>query len=149
MKPLTHAFEKTFLYDVKDMIKGTFSTELNKEFSTYGLITFSSKNKNNNKLILISPNRNLMFHLKKDVSKTSLNFELGKVHTNKSYSVASDILYKFSLFYSKNNKTVSEKRIMLDVIDTIPIPGLQIETQNFLMKLKLLRETLLLTIFLH
>ena len=38
---------------------------------------------------------------------------------------------------------------MLEVIDTIPIPGLQIETQNFLMKLKLPRETLLLTIFLH
>ena len=72
------------------MIKETFVTELNKEFSIYDLITFSDKNKNNNKLNLISPNRNLKFQLKKDVYKTSLNFELGRVHTKKSCSIVSD-----------------------------------------------------------
>ena len=81
MKPLTHAFENFFLYDLEDMIKETFVTELNKEFSIYDLITFSGENKNSKKLNLISPNRNLKFQLKKDVYKSSLNFELGKVHT--------------------------------------------------------------------
>ena len=114
------------------MIKETFVTELNKEFSIYDLITFSDKNKNNNKLNLIIPNRNLKFQLKKDVYKTSLNFELGRVHTKKSCSIVSDSVFNFGLLRSKKNKTVGEKRRMLEVIDTIQILGLQIEAQNFL-----------------
>ena len=47
------------------MIKETFVTELNKEFSIYGLITFSGKNKNNKKLDLINPSNNLKFGVKK------------------------------------------------------------------------------------
>ena len=53
LKPSTHAFENFFLYNLEDMIKETFVTEMNKEFSYYGLITFSGENKNNNKLNLI------------------------------------------------------------------------------------------------
>ena len=48
------------------MIIETFVTELNKEFSIYGLITFSGENKNNKKLDLINPNNNLKFEVKKD-----------------------------------------------------------------------------------
>ena len=120
-----------FLYDLEDMMKETFVTELNKEFSIYGLITFSGKNKNNNKINLISPSRNLKFHWKKDVYKTSLNFELGQGHTKKSYSIVSDSVFNFGLLRSKKNKTVGEKRRMLEVIETIRILELQIETQNF------------------
>ena len=120
-----------FLYDLEDMMKETFVTELNEEFSIYGLITFSGKNKNNNKLNLISPSRNLKFHWKKDVYKTSLNFELGQGHTKKSYSIVSDSVFNFGLLRSKKNKTVGEKRRMLEVIETIRILELQIETQNF------------------
>ena len=112
-------------------MKETFVTELNKEFSIYGLITFSGKNKNNNKINLISPSRNLKFHWKKDVYKTSLNFELGQGHTKKSYSIVSDSVFNFGLLRSKKNKTVGEKRRMLEVIETIRILELQIETQNF------------------
>ena len=36
---------KTFLYDLENVIKEIFATELNKEFSIYGLITFSGENK--------------------------------------------------------------------------------------------------------
>ena len=132
MKSLTHAFENFLLYDLEDMVKETFVTELNKEFSIYDLITFSGENKNNKKLNLINFNRNLKFQLKKDVYKTSFNFELGKVHTKKSYNVVSDSVFNFGLLLSKKNKTVGEKRRMLEVIDTIRILGLQIETQNFL-----------------
>ena len=113
------------------MIKETLFTDLNKEFSIYGLTTFSGKNKNNNKLNLISPSRNLKFQLKKDVYKTSLNFELGKVNIKKSYNVVSDSVFNFGLLRLKKNKTVGEKCGMLEKIDTIPILGLQIETQNF------------------
>ena len=62
------------------MIKKTFVTELNKEFSIYDLITFSVENKNNKKLGLINPSNNLKFEVKKDTYKTSISFELGKVH---------------------------------------------------------------------
>ena len=48
------------------MIKETFVTELNKEFSIYCLITFSGENKNNKKLDLINPSNNLKFEVKKD-----------------------------------------------------------------------------------
>ena len=40
-------FLKTFLYDLENMMKETFVTELNKEFSIDGLITFSGENKGN------------------------------------------------------------------------------------------------------
>ena len=60
-----HAFENFLLYDLEDMVKETFITELNKEFSIYDLITFFGENKNNKKLNLINSNRNLKFQLKK------------------------------------------------------------------------------------
>ena len=47
LKPLTHVFENFFLYDLENMMKETFVTELNKEFSIDGLITFSGENKGN------------------------------------------------------------------------------------------------------
>ena len=65
------------------MIKETFVTELNKEFSIYGLITFSGENKNNEKLDLINPCNYLKFEVKRDTYKTSISFELGKVHEKK------------------------------------------------------------------
>ena len=47
------------------MIKETFVTELNKEFSIYDLITFSDENKDNKKLDLLNPSNNLKFEVKK------------------------------------------------------------------------------------
>ena len=47
------------------MIKETFVTELIKEFSIYGLITFSGENRNSKKLDPINPSNNLK-ELKKD-----------------------------------------------------------------------------------
>ena len=77
-------FLKTFLYNLENMIKETFVTELNKEFSNYGLITFSGENKNNKKLDLINPSNNSKFGVQKDTCKTSISFELGKVHEKKN-----------------------------------------------------------------
>ena len=45
---------------------------------------------------------------------------------------ASNTILNFSLLRSKKNKTIREKRKMLEVIDTIGILGLQVETQKFL-----------------
>ena len=80
LKPLTHTFEKFFLYDLENMINEIYVAQLNKEFSIYGLITFSSENKNNKKLDLIMPGNNIKFQVKRDIYKNSIWFELAKVH---------------------------------------------------------------------
>ena len=56
------------------MINKIYVTQLNKEFSIYGLITFSGENKNNKKLDLIMPDNNIKFQLKRDVYKYSTGF---------------------------------------------------------------------------
>ena len=113
------------------MIKEKFVTELKKEFSIYGLITFSGENKDNKKLDLKSPSNNLKFEVKKDTYKASISFELGKVHEIKSYTVVSDV-FDFGLLSSKKNKTIGEKHKMLEIFDTLKILGLQAETENYL-----------------
>ena len=45
---------KLFQHDLENMINEIYVTQLNKEFSIYGLITFSGENKNNKKLDLVT-----------------------------------------------------------------------------------------------
>ena len=70
---------KLFLHDLENMINEIYVTQLNKEFSIYGLIAFSGESKNN-KMDLVTPDNNIKFQLKKDVQKNSIGFELAKVH---------------------------------------------------------------------
>ena len=51
LKSLTHAYEKIFLYDLENIIIPTFATEVQKEFSMYGLISFLGEMKRKKKLI--------------------------------------------------------------------------------------------------
>ena len=86
LKLLMHAFDNSFLHDLENMINESYVTQLNKYFSIYGLITFSSENKNNKKLDLVTPDNNIKFQLKRDVYKNSIGFELAKVHEKILYS---------------------------------------------------------------
>ena len=45
LKSLAHAYENFFLYDLENVIKPIFTTELQQEFSIYGLIFFSGETK--------------------------------------------------------------------------------------------------------
>ena len=74
-------YENCSLYDIENMITGSFLTKLNENISTYSLIPFSGETKTDNKLHLISPNNKLKFNLKKDIYKNRVKFELGRVHT--------------------------------------------------------------------
>ena len=65
------------------MINEIDVTQLNKEISIYGLITFSDENKNNKKLDLVTPDDNIKFHFKGDVYKNTIEFELAQVHEKK------------------------------------------------------------------
>ena len=79
------------------MINEIYVTQLNKKFSIYGLIKFSSENKNDKKLDLITPDNNIKFQLKRDVYKNSIGFELLKVHEKKSYTVINNKISNFGL----------------------------------------------------
>ena len=46
------AYENFFLYNLENMITETFVTELNKNFSTYSLISFSGETKTDNSIDL-------------------------------------------------------------------------------------------------
>ena len=101
LKSLTHTYENFFLYDLENIIKPTFVTEVQKEFSIYRLISFSGETKKNNKLDLIKPGENLKFELIDDVYKNSLSFELGNVHTKKSFNVVSNKVSNFAILQTE------------------------------------------------
>ena len=65
LKSLTIAYERFFLYDIENIITETFVTKLNGNTSTYGLISFSSDTKTDNKLHLTTTHYKLKFNLKK------------------------------------------------------------------------------------
>ena len=85
---------------------------------------------------LIKPADNLKFELIDDIFKNSLSFELGKVHTRKSFNVVSDKVFNFAILQTEKNKRTGEKRAMnLEIIDTIRILGIQDNDVNFLNQL--------------
>ena len=115
------------------MIKPTFVTEFGKNFSIYGLSSFSRETKENNKLDLIRPSDSLNFQLLWDAYKNSLTFELGKVHENKSYTVTGGKVFNFGILRSKKNKTLRRKRSMgAEIVDEIQILGVLDKNINFL-----------------
>ena len=75
LKSLTHAYENFFLYDLENVIKPIYTTELQQEFSIYGLVSFSGETKKNNKLDLLRLTERLKFQFIKDVYKNKLEFE--------------------------------------------------------------------------
>ena len=132
-KSLMHAYENFFLYDLESMIKPTFVTELVKDFSIYGMISFSGDTKENNKLDLIKPSDSVKFQLFRDVYKNSLTFELGKVHEKKTYTVVGDKVFNFGILKTKKRKTIGQKRSMaLERVDTVQVLGIQDKNVNFL-----------------
>ena len=119
------------------MIKTIFVTQLNKEFSIYGLISFSGETKKNNKLDLIRPSKKIKFKLIKDTYKNNIKLELGKVHNKKSFNVVSDKVFNFGILQTKKTGTIGSKRQMgLEVKDTIRILGFQNAEYNFLNPIK-------------
>ena len=76
LKSLNRVYEKKFLYDLENIIKPSFTTELQKEFSIYGLVNFSGEIDEDKKLKVISPKNSLKFELEKDIYKTQLKLEI-------------------------------------------------------------------------
>ena len=66
---------------------------------------------------------------------------MGKVHEKKLYTVFSDKVFNFGLLLSKKNKTIGEKHKVLEIINTIKILGLQVETENYLNPINIYLKT--------
>ena len=132
LKSLTYAYENFFLYDLENIIKPTFTTELEKEFVIYGLINFSGEVKKN-KLNLIAPQKRLKFEIEKDAYKTELRLELNKVHWKKTYDIVSDHILNFGMLMTKKQKTIGRKKgFDAEIIDSINIIGIQNIGYDFL-----------------
>ena len=67
LKSLNRVYEKKILYDLENIIKPSFTTELQKEFSIYGLVNFFGEIDEDKKLKVISPKNSLKFELEKDI----------------------------------------------------------------------------------
>ena len=133
LKLLTHAYKIFFLYDLENVIKPIYMTELQQEFSIYGLISFSGKTKENKKLHLIRPTKRLKFQFIKDVYKNKLEFELSKVHTKKSFNVVCNKVFNFGMLRTKGKKAIGQKRPSnQEIIETVKIFAIQNSEYNFL-----------------
>ena len=122
-RSLTYAYENFFLYDLENMIKPTFTTELQQEFNIYGLIYFSGDQKN--KLHLIRPKSKLKFQFDKDIYKKEMKFELAKVNKKKTFNVVGDYISNFSILKTEQNGIGYKRKAKMELVDEITILGIQ------------------------
>ena len=130
-RSLIYAYENFFLYDLENVIKSTFTTELPKEFNIYGLIYFSGEVKQNNRLHLIRPKSKLKFQLDKDIYKKEMKFELAKVHKKRTFNVVGDYISNFSMLRTEKYG-IGRKRKKIELVDEISILGIQNSEFNVL-----------------
>ena len=123
LKSLTVAYENFFLYDLENMIKPTFTTELQKHFYIYGLINFFGKQKG--KLDLIRPKSKLKFQLVKDIYKKQMKFEIAKVHKKKTFNVDGDYIWNLGILTTDKTGIGQKRKMELEIVNEIPIIGIQ------------------------
>ena len=108
------------------MISEAFVTELNQKLLTFGLVSFLSGAKSNNKLDLILTDRRLKFDLKGVLYKSRITLNLGIVHAKASFSTTRNNFLNIGLLCTKKNKSSGEKRAMFqEIIKTVHVLGLQ------------------------
>ena len=125
LKSFDKVYENFFLYDLENIIKPTFTTELQIEFSIYGLINFSGKIDNEKKIKLISPKNYLKFDIEREIYKNQLKMELNKVHNKKTFNILDNNVFNFGILTAEKKRKIGEKRIMTEIIDSFTILGIQ------------------------
>ena len=129
-KSLNVVYENFFLYDLDNYNIPSFTTELQTEFSIYGLVNFSNETrKENEKLNIISPKNYLRFNIIDNVIKNKLNFELTKVHTKKTFEITDKAIYNFGILKVEKGNIGQKRPAEKEVMDIIRIIGLQ-KTEN-------------------
>ena len=126
LKSFNIFYETFFLYDLENIIRPTFTTELQEEFSIYGLINFSGQINGKEKVKLISPNNYLKFDIEREIYKNQLKIELNKVHKKKTFNIVNNNVFNFGILTTNKKRKIGEKRIMTDeIIDSFTILGIQ------------------------
>ena len=104
LKSLNRIYENFFLYDLENIIKPSFTTELQTEFSKYGLINFSGEIDEEKKIKVISPKNYLKFEIEREIYKNQLKIELNKVHNKKTFNIIDNNVFNFGILCTKKKK---------------------------------------------
>ena len=133
LQSLNLIYENFFLYDLDNFIQPSFTTELQTEFSIYGLINFSNDvKKEEEKLDIISPRNFLKFKTINDTRKNKLNLELTKVHTKKTFDIKDQKIYNFGILCTENERIGTKRKMSEKIIDTIKVIGIQKTDYSYL-----------------
>ena len=123
---LNVVYENFFLYDLDNFIIPSFTTELQTEFSIYGLVNFSNKLRTETeKLNIISPKNYLRFDIINDTLKNKLNLELTKVHTKKTFEIIDNKVYNFGILRKESENTGKKRKVERKVMDIVRVIGIQ------------------------
>ena len=129
-KSLNVVYENFFLYDLDNYIVPSFTTELETEFSIYGLVNFSNKLRTENeKLNIITPENYVRFNVINNILKNKLNFELTKVHTKKTFEIIDKAVYNFGILKTEGKNIGRKRQAQVEIMDLVRIIGIQ-KTEN-------------------
>ena len=129
-KSLNVVYENFFLYDLDNYIVPSFTSELETEFSIYGLVNFSNELRTENeKLNIITPENYLRFNVIDNIVKNKLNFELTKVHTKKTFEIIDKAVYNLGILKTEGRNIGRKRQAQVEVMDLVRIIGLQ-KTEN-------------------
>ena len=87
-------------------------TKLGQDFSIYGLISFSGKVIKGKHVSLVLPQNKLKFNVERDIYKKDLILEVEKLHEKNPVVTSKDNILNFSIFCTKRNKFIGQKRKM-------------------------------------
>ena len=129
-KSLNVVYENFFLYDLDNYIVPSFTSELETEFSIYGLVNFSNELRTENeKLNIITTENYLRFNVIDNIVKNKLNFELTKVHTKKTFEITDKAVYNLGILKTEGRNIRRKRQARVEVMDLVRIIGLQ-KTEN-------------------
>ena len=132
-KSLNLVYENFFLYDLDNFIIPSYTTELQTEFSIYGLVNFSNETKKENeKLHIISPKNYLKFKTVGDTYKNKLKLELTKVHTKKTFEIIDNNAYNFGILCTENERVSEKRKMKEEILDVIKVIGIHKTEYSYL-----------------
>ena len=91
------------------MLKNTFTSELDKDITIYGSISYFEKTKENNKVYLITTRHKLNFAIAKEVYKEKIKLELAKGSSQSTMHITINAIKHFGILSTKKDKRIGQK----------------------------------------
>ena len=98
-----------FLQTVSNMLKNTFTSELDKDITIYGSISYFEKTKENKKVYLITTRHKLNFAIAKEVYKEKIKLELAKGSSQSTMHTTINAIKHFGILSTKKDKRIGQK----------------------------------------